>query len=178
MPNLSRGVDGGAQVAVVEIQLLQRPNGGVDAADGWRCAVAVRHSAAQLARGQAERAGKHDLLNRVKGDQVDAKHHAARGAGRRLDLHILEAAEAEDVRDRFAHGGGRERIAAPHFNQIENSGINGRLVLDQQLDVFDRSPDVLGGHRLRPTRAGAQDGDREQDESPCRSVMTTPHQNL
>ena len=74
--NLGRRLDCRAQIAVVGVQLLQRPHRGVDAADRRRGAVAIDDRAAQQPGRQAQRARELDPLNAVKRDEVEAERDA------------------------------------------------------------------------------------------------------
>ncbi len=59
------------------------------------------------------------------------------GAADRLDLDVLEPAEAVDVRDRCPHGPNRQGLTGPHLNQLEDRRIGRHAVLDQELNGLD-----------------------------------------
>ena len=176
-----RGVDRGAKVAVVGVELLQRADGRVDAADGRRCAVAVGDRAAQRARRQPERAGELDPLNAVERNQVEAQR-ARRPArpsprpGRPGTGRGCRCARSTRARRPSTAAGRRasrsDRAAAASTR---------RLVLDQQLDVGDlTAPTILAGRRTAPRRGRRQHRTANASRTRVSAVRRgqTPHQNL
>ena len=72
----------------------------------------------------------------MHGNQVVAKLDAS-GCLEGVDLDVLKASEAVEMRDGIADFGERQRIAAVSLDQIEKRRLTGRAPLDDDLDVGD-----------------------------------------
>ncbi len=107
------------QVAAVPVDELQRPGHIRRARRNRRGAEALGHRASEVAFGHAEHAAK---LHPIDG--VDRKQHVAKAhpvaSGLLVDLHVLIARQAREVRDRLAHVGDRQRRADFRLDQAED----------------------------------------------------------
>ncbi len=103
------------------------------------------------------------------------------GACAGLDLDVLEAAEAVDVRDRFAHRRQRQRLTGPHLDQIEErrARSSARFSTSSWMSL-DRTAGVLTRGRLRPHGRTAQASHQNAHRRPAAPTgrRAGAHQNL
>ena len=176
--NLRRRLDLGAEIPMIRIELLERSYGGVDAPDGRRRAVALDDGVAEETGREPQSAGEIDALNIVERDQSEAQRHTSARPLSGLDLNILEAPEAVDMSDRFAHRGSRQGVTDSYLDQVVDRRVRGRPLLDEQPHLFDRSAQVQTGGRLGACRYCTEGREEREGEQPRPAKDSGPHQNL
>ena len=117
------GRDDGLRVARVAQDLEQKRREVVEPRQGERRPEAVRDAVAQHPLGHARLAAEGDAAHRARGHEgVDHRHAAVGPAGGRH--HVVEPAQPHEVRDRLAHGGGRQRLADARLHQVEQHRVH------------------------------------------------------
>ena len=67
----------------------------------------------------------------------------------RIDAHIVEPSEAEEMRDALAHVEHRQRIADARFDHLDERRLRGVAAVEHEPDGGNRLPEVVGDLRAR-----------------------------
>ena len=113
--------------------------------------MALDDDAAQIAFGQPQRSFEHDAPDALRGKEVVGQDDPV-ASQRRIHLHVLIEAEAEEVRHALAHVDHRERRAGARLDDLEELGVLQRDAVQLQPYFDDGLADVIGNggfERLR-----------------------------
>ena len=160
------GADRDAEVAVVLVELFERPHHLRDASRLRGAAEALGHGVAQAPLGQPEVAAKLHPIDGANRDEVVAELDGAIGRVDGFNLDVLEAPEGVEVSDGRAHGRHRQRLPDARLDEIDERGIGGRHAFDEHthlgyLFARERFRRPLPGGGRRST-----DDERHEQEQP------------
>ena len=139
--NLDNRSDRGAKVAAFVVDLLQPLRNLGRASRGRRWAEPFGDPLAQRTGRQPELAAELHALHAMNGNQVVAQPDAF-PFGECLDLDVLVSAKAEEVRDRLADFGHRQRFAGGRFDQRLHGRVLGFEPFDDDFSGDDLFADV------------------------------------
>ena len=155
-----------AQKAVLAVQIRERARDLGRAADRRRRAEPLDHALPQQVLVQLELAAEQHLGDVVQRRQQVFQVDAAVGRRLRVHLHVLEPPEAEQVRDRLADVGHRERLASVRLNDPQQPLFGRRPIFDEQYHVGDRPADVRRGADGRLLRGRLWIPQQQEQDSP------------
>ena len=124
------------RVAAFAVHRLERSRDLVRARGGRRLAEPLEDLAAKNVLRHAEHAAELDAIHGMHGHEDVAQPHAAGGLIL-VDLHVLVAREADQMRDRLAHIRDRQRHADVRLHEAEHQRIGDRLTFLLHVDADD-----------------------------------------
>ena len=123
--------------------------------------MALDDDAAQIAFGKPERSFEDDAPDALRGKEVVGQDDPV-ASKRRIDLHVLVKAEAEEVRHALAHVDHRKRRAGARLDDFDELRVLQRGALQLQPDLDDVLADVIGNGGFGGRRAGSSRATRSR----------------